>query len=435
MSNRTSPKAIREFVSSRVQTLQSAMETRKLTKEEENEIDSIGKLLDEADREEGCYSGEARTVEGFNTWSRAKAADSEVGRGNVSYQGGERSTSVSHTGGGTRYVDGRGREVRTFARGESYSDTVCSPADASVSIGKILRGVITGSWVDADNEKRTMLGIDSTSGGFLLNPALSSIIIDRARNMSSVFRAGATFIPMEDRELHIAKVTSDPTAYWTGEGATIQTSEAAFGQIRLYAKKLACLVPISIELFEDTPNGTQVVENAVMQAMALELDRACLRGTDPVGIRNQSGVNVISSVGAPTYDYIGDAMEDIEENNGMANAWILNARDNASFRLYKDGNGMWLRPPEDVAQLTKLVSNQIPSNLGSGANESEIYVGQFSDCYIGIRTQAQLEIFRSGGTATVDAVSQALVWVRCLLRADINLAHANHFTVLTGVTG
>ena len=60
---------------------------------------------------------------------------------------------------------------------------------------------------------------------------------------------------------------------------------------------------------------------------------------------------------------------------------------------------------------------------------SSVFIGDFTQLMIGLRTSFRLEVSRVAG----DAFTNLQVWIRAYLRADIQLAHPEAFCVLTGV--
>ena len=271
---------------------------------------------------------------------------------------------------------------------------------------------------------------------------MSARIIDLARNRSVIMRAGATTVPMTTSEMTIARVATDPTAYWRHEGHHITASEMTFGSLTLVARVLAVLVPVTIELLEDASNAGQVIQSAIAQALALELDRAALRGagsgsSDPVkGVRYWTGVSTTAIGGVLAYDNLLDAMTPIESANGTPNAWILGPTINGVVRNLKDTTNQYLSQHPDIARLQKLVSNQVPEDLGDGSDESEIYCGDFASVLIGMRKRVTVEIFAAGRDSddSFNAMTQLGRWIRVHLRADVAIEQAGSFNVLTGVT-
>lgn len=338
------------------------------------------------------------------------------------------------------FRDANGREVRGVLPGESFRRTLGDmDSGENLSLGRGILGLQTGRWDGAEREQRAMQESIGASGGFLLTPELSGTVIDLARNRATVLEAGAVTVPMDGPELKLARVSGDPTANWRGEGAAITQSEMTLQQISLKAKSLAVLVPVTLELWEDAENIASAIENAISTAIGLELDRAALRGlgagNEPLGLRYATSVNEIDlSASAPDYDDVVDAVEDVDSANGMANAWIKSPRDRAFFAKLKDSQSRYLDPPKILDPLAKFSTNQIPTNLGGGTNESEMYVGDFGQMLIGMRRQIRVETFREGSTTTDNALTELKVWIRAYLRADVQLMHPDHFTRIIGVT-
>src|SRR5690606_38556105 len=95
----------------------------------------------------------------------------------------------------------------------------------------------------------------------------------------------------------------------------------AFGAVKLRARTLMGIVKLSIALLEDAPNVDSVVERALAAALALEMDRAALRGSgqgeEPRGVRFTEGVQLVPVNGALTsFDSVSEAVERIAPVNG-----------------------------------------------------------------------------------------------------------------------
>jgi len=204
------------------------------------------------------------------------------------------------------------------------------------------------------------------------------------------------------------------------------------------ARTLISIVKASVELVEDADQIDDAIESALASALALELDRAALRGSgtapEPRGVRNQTGVTITAAIGTPTYADISQAVQTIRVANGEPNAYILSALAAGTLDRLADTTGQPLQPPPSVAALRQLVTNQIPTNLGVGTNESEIYVGDWSSLMIGVRRSLTIEVSRQATTGTESAFDRLQVHIRAYLRADVQLATPAHFNVLTGVT-
>jgi len=308
-------------------------------------------------------------------------------------------------------------------------------------VGALLKGMVLGDWRGYDRETKAMsIGAD---GGYLVPDALSATIIDRARNQAAVVRAGALTLPMETSTLTMARVAGDPTGVWHEENAAVAASDASLEAVTLRTRTLTAITKFSIELFEDAVGLNRVVENSLGQALALELDRAALRGIgaagEPLGIANQPGINSTGSVGSPS-SYVSFAdtptltlrQANAQEPYALiSNPRLFNSLEKLVTGITSDLTR--LAPPPAWTAMRRFYTNQVPVDLGAGSNESEAYIGDFGQMAIGMRTSLTLEASRDASDSSSSAFSNLQVWVRAYLRADVALLQPSHFVYLSGI--
>ncbi|MFW6113350.1 MAG: phage major capsid protein [Actinomycetota bacterium] len=345
------------------------------------------------------------------------------------------------------FMDSEGREIRALKPEERMSDHVRGDFGddfpESLNLGKFVKGLAVGDWAGAEAERRVLSYGDDTLGGYLVPAAISGQIIDKARNLSAVVRAGSRTLPMESGTLHLARVDEDPTAFWRAENETITASDMQFGRFTLHARTLGCLIKMSVEVVEDAANLDEVVRHALSQALSLELDRAALFGegtpVEPLGLFNTEGINEISlgdNGGELTsVNAFFDARLPILESNGMPGSVIMAPREEVTIESMLDGNGRYLIPPESWLDLKRLSTNQIPCDMvqGTSDNASCSFVGDFAQMLIGMRTNLVIEASREAGDATGSAFSDMQVWLRGYLRTDICVVRPAWFTRIVGI--
>jgi HK97 family phage major capsid protein len=313
---------------------------------------------------------------------------------------------------------------------------------APIGLNGLLRGLVTGQWPAGKTMASLGVGTDS-AGGFLVPGPLAGRVIDKARNQARIFQAGALTVPMQSSTLKIARVATDPTAAWKAENAQATASDMTFEALTLTARSLIAIAKLSIELMEDSPTINDVVENAMAQALALELDRAALYGSgtapEPRGIINTSGVGIQSQgtngAALTSYDAFSTAVQTIQAANGDPNAVIYAARTAGTLDRLKDSTGQPLQPPQSFRELTKLVTSQVPVNRthGAASNASDAFVGEWPELLVGVRTQLRIEASRVSVVGGESAFDRLQVHVRAYLRADIGVAQPSHFVVVTGI--
>ena len=315
-----------------------------------------------------------------------------------------------------------------------------SPEEArDFSLGRAIKGMVSGDWTDAELEQRALAEGAGSTGGFLTPEPLSAQVIDRIRNQAQVMMAGAQTVPMESDTLSIPRLATGITPAWKVENAAVAESDPAFERVSFKANTLAVLVRMSFELFEDMPpSSADLITNEITQALALELDRAALRGSgtapEPRGVKNQPGITVQSmgtNGATPSYDALVDAVSTIQGKNLAPNAAIHASRTAKTFSNLKDTTGQPLMMPPLLDGLSQLVSNQVPVDLtaGTSSDASEIYVGRWSDLLVGVRPSVGVRI-QQLNERFADSMQVALL---AYLRADVQLARPESFVVIAGV--
>lgn len=308
--------------------------------------------------------------------------------------------------------------------------------ERGLSLGRYVRGMLTGQWQDADAERRALVGGTATAGGHLVPAPLSARIIDRARNRTRVLQAGAQIVPMESSTLKLARVTGDPTAAWHTEMAAIAASDMTFDSVTLTARTLASRVLISRELMEDAEEVDDEVEKAFAEQFALTVDLAALYGTgtppEPLGVKNHTSVTKTplgANGAAPIYDDLIDSVFRVRGANFEPTAQIMSTRTGRTLAKAKDSNLAYLTPPATLDGVQRLTTVQVPNNLTVGTSNvtSDIFTADWSELLIGVRTSLEITVLRER-SADVGAFELLAWW-----RGDIAVARPAAFDVVTGV--
>jgi HK97 family phage major capsid protein len=309
--------------------------------------------------------------------------------------------------------------------------------DQPLSFDRYLRGMCTGQW-DGAPEERALSEGTLTAGGHLVPTPLSARVIDLARNATRVFQAGAVTVPMGAQTLKLARLTGEGTPAWKAENAAITDADLTFDSVTFTARTLVRLVKLSVELFEDSdPSAEDVIARSFAAQIALELDRVALRGTgtapEPRGVLNQSGITTTThganGSAITNYDFWLDAKGVVMGNNFEPNAHIVAPRSVTSLSKLKEATtNAYLQPPANM--LPNLATKQVPINLtvGTSTDCSEIYTAQWDQLMVGIRTDLRLEFLRERFLS--DNLQYAFL---AYLRADVQLAQPTAFVVDTGV--
>lgn len=299
---------------------------------------------------------------------------------------------------------------------------------SDLSFGRLVKAIATGDWTHAPHEKLAMSESVNTAGGYLVPDQMSRQIIDLARAKSVLIGLGMQVVTMTSETLRMARLITDPTFAVTSENATIASSDAAFDALTFTAHKIACRVPISRELAADAPNVPQAVEDAIAGGLAAELDRQCLAGNgsgEMLGVLNNSGITTTdASVGAISYTDLLDALEDVRDNNGEPNAYVTTAAIRTFINkllINSESEHYAIAPPEVAALERAWTSNMSAQNL---------LVGDYSQLILGLRQSPTIEITTEGH----ESFEKHQLQIKCVWRGDCNVAHADQFALLGGIT-
>jgi HK97 family phage major capsid protein len=229
-----------------------------------------------------------------------------------------------------------------------------------------------------------------------------------------------------------------------------------FGDLKLSAKKAAALVPISNDLLAYAgvnPRIDAQVSNDLAVSMGLSEDLHFIRGAGtgslPKGLRYWAlPGNVAGAPAGATLTivdlYLGSLMLRLEAANvDLAGCgWLMAPRTIRWLQSLRDGNGNKAYPEIDAGMLKGYpyaLTTQIPTNLGAGGNESEIYFANFADCYIGEDTSLAIAIsteasYKDAGGNTVSAFQRDQTLIRVISKHDFGPRHAETVSVGTGIT-
>lgn len=354
---------------------------------------------------------------------RTDALDTAVRRAAVQPQGGD---APAH---------GIGRLLRALAGGRG------DPARAADFAAK--------TWNDGYTAKALAAGVGS-AGGYLVPEVQALEVVELLRKASAVRRLGPTVVPMPHGTLLMAKLTGGAQADYLGENTAITPSLPSFGQIRLTARKLAALVPISNDLIRySAPAADQVVRDDLVTALAEREDLAFLygnptgTGNDPKGIRHWVlPAQEIASSGATVDAMVADLAKlvlALQEGKArmLRPAWIMAPRTLQALMAVRDGSGHFVFRPE--LQNGTLNGYPVATSLHVPvAPSSEILLVDMADVLIGEATglliDASGEAAYPSGGSVIPAFGLDQTVIRCVTAHDLALRHEAAVAVLTGVT-
>ncbi|MCK7547187.1 phage major capsid protein [Marinobacter koreensis] len=321
-----------------------------------------------------------------------------------------------------------------------------------------------GNLTDAVKFARTEIGdmdvamameTGAGSGGALVPDNMHDEVIELLRPRTVVRQLGARNVPLPNGNLSMPRMSSGATAGYVGEGNDVLASEGSTDDVNLSAKTMITLVPMSNQLIGRAGfRIEQIVLNDMINAMAVREDKAFLRddGTSntPKGFKSTatdggktvawSGTADLATIDA----YLDSLILQLMNSDSLLiqPGWALSPRSYMKLFGLRDGNGNKVYPELAQGMLKGYPikhTTTIPTNLGAGTNESEIYFADWNDVVIGEQENMRVDFsreatYKDGAGNLVSAFSRNQSVVRVVAEHDIGFRHLEGLVLGTAVT-
>jgi HK97 family phage major capsid protein len=346
---------------------------------------------------------------------------------------------------------------------QSYSNRNYAPGERA---GRILRCVAASSLLHVSpidyaernlGDKlmaRTLAAGIASSGGFLTPEELASEVIDLLRPRSVIRSAGPRILPMPSGNMSVGRINVGAQASYVGENQAAATGDETFGQVRLSARKLMARVGISNDLIRfASPQADALVRDDLVKQVAVAEDQAFIRGPgtqfSPKGLRYwaptanvipaNATINVTNTIAdmASLVTALMNASVPMGKPTWLVSQrtwnYLYDARDSVGGFLFRNemDRGVFRNYPMKWTQ-------NIPQNLGVGANESEVYLVDFDEFMIGevpgiIVDASSVASYTPDGSTMVSAFDNDQTVIRVIEQHDCAMRHDAAVAVLTGV--
>lgn len=283
-----------------------------------------------------------------------------------------------------------------------------------------------------DSELKTKAQTVGTAGqgGYLVPVTLRNAIIEKMHYISPM-RQIATVIPDMPASLDMPVDNALPTTYWVSEGSAITESGATFTKKNLTPFKLAGLDSFTSESLADTavnPALQSLVEDRFAVALALAENGAFVNGDGsgkPFGFRSSditpNTLTTNSTAGNLAYtDALAQyfALPTAYRSLGV---WVTSSTGVQLLDGTKDSNGRPVYLPgftglsDQPAETGKLLNrplyvvDEVPSDLGTGTNETQLWFAVFKNYWIGDRGAMRVDYGTNGTDFAQDKISLRMI--------------------------
>jgi HK97 family phage major capsid protein len=304
-------------------------------------------------------------------------------------------------------------------------------------VGAFLKGMADG---DAAVLKDLSEGVDA-DGGYLVPTEFYKQLTEKKYHFANV-RRYATVIPMNSDKMDLPVEANTVSVNWTTELATITQSDPTFSIITLAANMLAGISRQSRQLLADAALNEAIQDYVVRifgRALALAEDTAFIVGSgtgQPKGVRTYTISQSVAQAGASLVDSdIVNLEYTLPIQYRKEAVFIMHDTRRKLISNLRSTDGKKLHPEIDDKDNPTLngypvvISNDLPTNLGGGTNESEIFFGDLGYYYIGDRQQMFAEVSTQEGTS----FEKHRAAIKVGERLDGQLSLTNAFAKLTAV--
>lgn len=326
-----------------------------------------------------------------------------------------RKPSEGITVGSVSDPEGKGLEDNPYADGSHSVYVDIRMANKGVPEARErLTSYAKAAGLELTEEGKALTEGTGAQGGYLVQPQIERQIV-LARESDNVLRALCSVLNVNTNAIQLDQIGYSTTAGWVAELATKpESTNFTLASITASVFTAAGLATISNQLLQDSnPAVDQLVTSDLSKRLVALEETAFLTGSgtnQPLGILNTSGVGTTSATvaGDPSsagglLDNILDSIAQVQTNHGQPTAivmhprtWtrILKSRDSAGHYTISPspvfGQGYDTQTPRTVYSFPAItlfgvpvvLSNRVPTNLGAGADESRVIVGDFREALI-----------------------------------------------------
>lgn len=306
------------------------------------------------------------------------------------------------------------------------------------------------------HEFKALSATSPTDGGYLVPEVYANEIIELLYPATVIYELGARRLGMTNGNLNLPKIKTASRAMFTGENRAMPKTEPKFGNLKLSAKKLTALIPLSNDLLRSTNfDNDVIVGQDITKQMALGVDYGALLGTggefQPLGIlHNKSVLNIdvttldaeyASNTGVLTAMFPNYLVAAVLRSNVLADGlgFTFNTSVEQFFKNLRDNVGGFLFA-EEMSKGTLVgypykTTNQLPT---SSDGKTSIIFGNWNDLVIGEQGALEIETSREGSWTDdagniISAFENDQTLVRAINHVDTGLRHEESFAVATKV--
>jgi HK97 family phage major capsid protein len=351
--------------------------------------------------------------------------------------------------------------VKAFEKKVKSVNAPVATIEKGVETRKFLRALASRDKAYLDEQQKSLIknkAMNETvdaDGGYLVPTELQVEVLRLANEGYGVARRDMRYLPFSGaaNKRIIPKLGSSVNVFWTDEGAKKTGTTATFGVVTQTLKKLAAIVPLTEELFQDSViDITSLVAELFLEAVVIEEDTQFFNGDGTVwlGILNTPTVPTIvttyNNFAALTADDLLDLQYKVKVSARRKAKYYVASSIMGVIRKIKDLNGNYIFSAatsngpatifgKEVIELEAFPGMELPT-----ANQKNKGFVLFADLKLGaiygdkqslrVKMLDQATITDADGTTVINLAEQDMIAMRVVQRCGFVITNEKAMAIL-----
>lgn len=310
------------------------------------------------------------------------------------------------------------------------------------------RGMVTERY-EAQVAEKAQSALIGPLGAWIGEPALREELIDQLRAKTILDKVGMQTTYVDgNQSVERPRLLKSPKAQWVGEGQSVSEDTFRVEMILATPKPLAGLYALPFALMDRMQSSDETtLRNQLTKSLQLAIDDGALNGVGAVpndaspvstGAQPLGLLNLLPSAQVVTLGTRLASPDDMTDVKSAVEARDIELTDSAHwvwhpnlgnyFEALTDTTGQLLNPSQWNKGYDPVRSTQIPTNLGTGTNETRFFFGEWSFLEMVMSDQIRL-VLLTGDTYTV----KLQVGVMAYCYVDFLVHHTEAFEERHGI--
>lgn len=260
---------------------------------------------------------------------------------------------------------------------------------------------------------------------------ISKEILKNIIDQASILKVSRK-LPMTSDTMVIPKMTGTGSAAWVNEGEEIGTTLPTFEYPKLKTEKLAIIVPVTREKYNDSvSNVLGEIKQAIADMFASAIDTACI-----FGVNTPFDTNLLTAIGTQKITAtsnldsdISNAMGVVEDNKYNCNNILMGTTQKKILRALSNDNSY-----KGAITLSSAYDTPIEYVRNWDDTKALAITGDFTRSIIGTRENMQYEILKeatiNNGGQSINLAQRDMLGVKCTMRMAYLVADPKAFSMI-----